>query len=142
MTPCSPLIVNRRFRGTYRLHLQGRISRTRYQRESSWQAFTLVFCSAYSTLKMETICSSETSIDFQRITRCCISEDSILHKHGCENFKSCKMKKSFRDILRGRRLGLQDSGWGLMICFCRHNIELQGLLKCELSGSAEELSML
>jgi hypothetical protein len=28
--PCSPLKVNRRFRGTYRLHFQGRISRVRY----------------------------------------------------------------------------------------------------------------
>jgi hypothetical protein len=32
-------------------------------------AFTLVSCSAYYTLKMETICSSETSVDFQRATR-------------------------------------------------------------------------
>jgi hypothetical protein len=34
ITPCSPLKVNRRFRGTYRLHIQGRISRARYQSES------------------------------------------------------------------------------------------------------------
>jgi hypothetical protein len=35
ITPCSPLKVNRRFGGTYLLHLQGpRISRARYQRES------------------------------------------------------------------------------------------------------------
>jgi hypothetical protein len=33
-TPCSPLKVIRRFGGTYRLHLQGRISRARNQRES------------------------------------------------------------------------------------------------------------
>jgi hypothetical protein len=34
-TTCSLLRVNRRYRGTYRLHLQGqRISRARYQRES------------------------------------------------------------------------------------------------------------
>jgi hypothetical protein len=38
VTPCSPLNVNRRFGGTYRLHLQGRrISRARNQRESRWQ---------------------------------------------------------------------------------------------------------
>jgi hypothetical protein len=30
--------------------------------------FTLVSCSAYLTLKMKAICSSETSVDFQRIT--------------------------------------------------------------------------
>jgi hypothetical protein len=35
--PCSPLKVNRRFGGTYRLHLQGRISQARYQREIRWQ---------------------------------------------------------------------------------------------------------
>jgi hypothetical protein len=39
ITPCSPLQVNRRFGGTYRLHLQGwRIFRTRNQREKGWQA--------------------------------------------------------------------------------------------------------
>jgi hypothetical protein len=42
ITPCSPLKVNRRFGGTYRLHLQGRkISRARNQRESRWQAGVL-----------------------------------------------------------------------------------------------------
>jgi hypothetical protein len=36
ITPCSPLKVNRRFGGTYRLHLQGRrISRAGNQRERS-----------------------------------------------------------------------------------------------------------
>jgi hypothetical protein len=36
--PCSPLRVNWRFGGTYRLHLQGRrISRARTQRGSRWQ---------------------------------------------------------------------------------------------------------
>jgi hypothetical protein len=35
----------------------------------------LVSCLAYSTLKMEAICSSETSIDFQRTTRRYIPED-------------------------------------------------------------------
>jgi hypothetical protein len=57
ITPCSPLKVNRRFGGTYRLNLQGlRISRARNQRENEWQAG---LCS-FSTLKMEAICSSET----------------------------------------------------------------------------------
>jgi hypothetical protein len=38
---------------------------------------TLVSCSAYSlTLKMEAICYSETSVDFQRTTRRYIPEDS------------------------------------------------------------------
>jgi hypothetical protein len=39
ITLCSPLKVNRRFGGTYRLHLQGRrISRARNQRKIRWQA--------------------------------------------------------------------------------------------------------
>jgi hypothetical protein len=39
ITPCSPLKVNRRLGGIYRLHLQGpRISRARNKHESRWQA--------------------------------------------------------------------------------------------------------
>jgi hypothetical protein len=42
-------------------------------------AFTLVSCSAYSsTLKMEAICSSETSVYFQRTTRRYMPEDGTL----------------------------------------------------------------
>jgi hypothetical protein len=38
ITPCNPLKVNRRFGGTYLLHLQGLISRAWCQHESRWQA--------------------------------------------------------------------------------------------------------
>jgi hypothetical protein len=55
---------NRRFGGIYRLLLQVRISRAKYQHESSCQDSMLVICSAYSSLKMEAIRSSETSVDF------------------------------------------------------------------------------
>jgi hypothetical protein len=52
-------------------------------------ALSLAYCSAYfSTLKMEAICSSETSVDFQRTTQRYIPEDSTLHNHRCENLKS------------------------------------------------------
>jgi hypothetical protein len=34
ITPCDPLKVNRRFGGAYHFHIQGEISRARYQRES------------------------------------------------------------------------------------------------------------
>jgi hypothetical protein len=37
---------------------------------------------------MEAICSSETSVDFQRTTRRYVSEGSTLHNHRCENLKS------------------------------------------------------
>jgi hypothetical protein len=40
-----------------------------------------------STLKMESICSSETLVDFQRTTRRYIPQDSTLHNHRCENLK-------------------------------------------------------
>jgi hypothetical protein len=58
---CSPLKFDPRFGGTYRLHLQGKKP------------------AAYSsTLKMEAICSSETSADFKRTTRRYIAEDTTL----------------------------------------------------------------
>jgi hypothetical protein len=49
----------------------------------------LVSCLAYSsTLKVEVIRSSETSVDFQRITRRYIPEDKrTLHNYRCDNLK-------------------------------------------------------
>jgi hypothetical protein len=41
-----------------------------------------------STLKMEAICSSETSVATQQTTRRHIPEDDTLHNHRCENLKS------------------------------------------------------
>jgi hypothetical protein len=38
-----------------------------------------------STLEMEAICSSETSIASQQTTRRHIPEDDTLHNHSCEN---------------------------------------------------------
>jgi hypothetical protein len=67
---CSPLKVNRRFGGTSRLNLHGwRKSRTRNQHgEESKQ--------------METNCSPETSVHFQRTTWHYIPEDRTLHPNG------------------------------------------------------------
>jgi hypothetical protein len=77
ITACNPLSGNRRFGGTCRFHL------------CLPSAFTLVSCSAYSsTLKMEAIWSSETSVDFQRTTQRYIPEHSTLHNRRCENLKS------------------------------------------------------
>jgi hypothetical protein len=59
ITPCSPLIVNRRFGGTHRLLLA--------------RSFLAELTS--STLKMDAISSSETSDDTQRTTRRYIPED-------------------------------------------------------------------
>jgi hypothetical protein len=71
ITPCSPLSVNRRFGGTYSLQLQGRKNKLR--KKPAWKQMASTFysppdfCSGYfSTLKMEAIFSSETSVDTQR----------------------------------------------------------------------------
>jgi hypothetical protein len=63
--PRSPLKVNRRFGGTYRLCLQGR----KIRRASQSRAL-LANCFHAG--------SSETSVDFQRATRRYIPEDSTL----------------------------------------------------------------
>jgi hypothetical protein len=84
ITLCSLLNVNRRFRGIYHLHFQGRrISQTRNQHEALLATcFTLVSCLAYSwTLKMEVICSSETSVDIQWTTWRYIPEGSTLQAY-------------------------------------------------------------
>jgi hypothetical protein len=81
ITPCSPMKVNRRSGGTYRLHLQGRRISWAKTQQSLAPAFTLVSCSAYSSsLKTEAICFSETSVDFQLTTWYYIPEDGTLQK--------------------------------------------------------------
>jgi hypothetical protein len=41
---------------------------------------------------MDAMYASETSVHFQRTTLRYIPEDSTLHNHGCENFKSHKLQ--------------------------------------------------
>jgi hypothetical protein len=77
ITPCSPLKVDRHFGGTRRLH----DTTMKACGKQVSPAFMLICCSAYSTLKTEAICSSETSVDFQQTTWCYIPEDSTLHNH-------------------------------------------------------------
>jgi hypothetical protein len=78
VTPCSLLRCNRRFGGTYRLHLQGR--RKNFQQEPACHLLTCWFLLKMfsSTLKMEAICSSETSVASQQTTRRHIPEDDTL----------------------------------------------------------------
>jgi hypothetical protein len=66
---CSLLSFNRRFEGTYRLHLQGRISR--FRKPASKQVLL-----------------AKTSVETQRTIRRYIPEDDTLHNHRCENLKS------------------------------------------------------
>jgi hypothetical protein len=62
------------------------------QQASRWKACHLFACwfaePISSTLKMEAVCSSETSVETQRTTRRRIPEDNTLHNHHCENLKS------------------------------------------------------
>jgi hypothetical protein len=61
-------------------------------------AFTLASCLAYfSILKMEAICSSKTSVEFQRNTRRYIPGDRILHNHLWENLRSWKLYLLFEN---------------------------------------------
>lgn len=67
--PYSPLQANRRFGGTCLFHLHGYLL----------PAFTQVSVSTYtSTLKIQTICSSEEKVDIESITGRHIREDNIL----------------------------------------------------------------
>jgi hypothetical protein len=72
--------VNRRFGGTYRLHLQD--SQLAPVRTVSSLADFLIFP---STLRMEAIRSSETSVNTTSI-RCQIPEDCFLHCHYSVDF--------------------------------------------------------
>jgi hypothetical protein len=47
------------------------------------------------TLKMEAICSSETSVATHQTTRRHIPEDDTLHNHRCENLKSYILSTNF-----------------------------------------------
>jgi hypothetical protein len=84
--------------GTYRLHLQGR--RNRFSKSEA--SHLLVCCTQkfglppacwfaepnFSTLKMEAICSSETSVETQRTTRRHIPEDDTLQDKWGSTLKS------------------------------------------------------
>jgi hypothetical protein len=103
--------VNRRFGGMYRLHLQrGKIcergtSVSRWLQDEPPVENTQIYTyknreggslslhpsslADFSTLKMETISSSEMLVH-TRSTRRHIPEDGILHSHRCKNLKSYK----------------------------------------------------
>jgi hypothetical protein len=71
------------------IHLIPPFSTSPFCRAVIANCFMLVSCSPYfSTPKMEATCSSETSVEFHRITRRYIPGDKILHNHRCDNLKS------------------------------------------------------
>jgi hypothetical protein len=88
-------IVNRRFGRTYRLHFQGRRKNEKIRERGTTllapahPGSSLAYFLRFSTLKMEAIRSSETSVNTIS-TRHHIQEDCFLHRHRRENVKSCK----------------------------------------------------
>jgi hypothetical protein len=61
-----------------------------------------------STLKMEAICSSETSDDTQRTTRRYIPEADTFHSHRCENLKS-NIRKDYADVRAKQRTPVRST---------------------------------
>jgi hypothetical protein len=64
-----------------------------------------------STLKMEAICSSETSVHI-RSTRRHIPENAIVHSHRCENLRSYINKRSLPNFMwmpNTRVTGIHDT---------------------------------
>jgi hypothetical protein len=98
MAPCTSC-VNRRFGGTYRLHLQGRKIPERGSRVSRWlqTAHAGSSLTDFSTLKLKASRSSETSVH-TRSTRRQIPENGILHSHRRENLKSYIRKATLNNI--------------------------------------------
>jgi hypothetical protein len=118
ITPCSPLSVNRRFGGTYRLHLQG--LKNKLSNHSACHLLSRWFLAEviFSTLKMEAICSSETSVDTQLTTRRYFPEDGTLHNHRCENLKSYWKEQHLRDLSMNGRTALNGSEREQNVCVC------------------------
>jgi hypothetical protein len=92
ITSCSQLKGNRLFGGTCLFHLQGRRINQEYLLyrpkpelpASRLLCFLLASCS--SALKMKGTCFSETSVDFQRTTRCYVPEERTLYSVAVEGY--------------------------------------------------------
>jgi hypothetical protein len=74
--PRSPVKVNRRLRETYRFRLKGRSGNQARNQPTSCLAHS-------STLKMEAIQSSETSVGFHRTTQHYVPEGRTLQRSVC-----------------------------------------------------------
>jgi hypothetical protein len=116
MTPCSLLSCNRCFRGTYRLHLQGQ--RNNSARTSRWQGGAWWIIS--STLKMEAICSSDTSVATQQTTRRHIPEDDTPYMKDIPIFR-CTLQLSFSLWVRWKEgvtwsIGVRVGVWSMVLC--------------------------
>jgi hypothetical protein len=83
IAPCSSVNVSWCFRGSCRLHLQGRrVNQARNQHEIAYFMLVCLLLGLPSIENMEAKCSSESSVDFQRTIRRYIPEDRTLHGAG------------------------------------------------------------
>jgi hypothetical protein len=72
---------------------------------------------------METISSSETSVDFQQATRRYIPEDSTLYNHRCENLKSYRVCRNLHYSM-GSAVGIPKDNKQ----FCEESIALNAVI--------------
>jgi hypothetical protein len=111
MQPRVARWVNRRFGGTRHIQLQSR-------RPCFQHSFTYFWPSSSSCLQIETMCSSETSADFQLTTRSHISQDRIVRRICCVIYV-------------------------VLLCFVLHCVEFRGISQLrhtECCRSAQNLS--
>jgi hypothetical protein len=97
-------------------------------------AFTLVSCTAYSrTLKMEAICSSETSVDTQRTTRRSIPGDRTLQLVECFERKgsACQARSK---LSRVRVSGSTYCRWQVEMCLIQATLEDVGSSEWRVSS--------
>jgi hypothetical protein len=98
-TPCSLVEVYWHFGGTHRFHSQDLgVNQARSQEQQLAACTLLVSRLAYtSTLKMEAIYSSETSVNFYRITQRYIATRSLSF---CASFfyKSCFFERTSNNV--------------------------------------------
>jgi hypothetical protein len=91
VTPCSLLSCNRRFGGTYRLHLQGRRNNFSKNQDLLPPAYLLVFAEiTSSTLKMEAICSPKRRLQLNRLHGVTSQKMILLKLSYCFSYRWCE----------------------------------------------------
>jgi hypothetical protein len=108
-TPSKLVEVCRRFGRKYCLSLRVRT----VSQASRKQSTACCFLSLFSGSKMETVRSSETSVNFYKSTRRHTAEDCILYSHLHENLKSNEISLVLRRYYISSRLTRHPWYWFL-----------------------------